>query len=559
MGLLDDLRNQADTQRVSEEEEAGREANREQYYLDKIQPRMLKTYQFFKELVEHLNYIKMGTIVEYPLMPGGAPLPLCQQGYKVVIDSSKALKRIDFSMEGVLEEPVEFEICGKDAVFNHSERIRSYAFRHDYKDRKDAAQYVQSANFTLKGPLPLKVTVEAVIDTSEIRLTVRNFVEPGFTKHVMTVDDFSDEFLDRIGKFVLRKEATLFGNTEELTEEARKQIRDRMIVEQRIREQELREAEEREKAEAQVEKEKSSKEQIKRAVNAKVGKKKEKLKDMFNKLKKQAGFGSATTETTMPPAPAAAKPQTPTRQAPAQPASAAPKQQMPEPPAPVVPASVPISAKPAAVAKPPATKAHVPLAMVEADKQTAVPPVEEPTPQAPEPPVAKKSPPPRVYIAPTPNPFLTPEQLEALPDPEKLNKQIKDSSEDKPDSESAAAPASSANPVLTPEELERDLANIMERNTLENPALKIPEKESDPAPLAETSSSNPFLTVEVPDIDPSATPSQVKIPSAEKSSPASAASEAPISSPILKSTAHNAGAPLSSKSPQVDKKSKDKS
>ena len=523
MGLLDDLRNQADSQRVSEEEEAGREANREQYYLDKIQPRMVKTYQFFKELADHLNYIKMETIVEYPLMPGGAPLPLRQQGYKVIIDSSKALKRIDFSMEGILEEPIEFEIFGKDAVFNHSERIRGYAFRHDYKDRKDATQYVQAAKFTLKGPLPLKVTVEADVDASEIKLTIRNFIEPGFQKHSLTVEEFNDAFLDKLGKFVLRQEPFLFGSTEELTEEAKKQIRDRMIVEQRIHQQELLEAEQRLKAEKVVKKDHSTKEQLKRAVNTRVTQGKESLKDMFSKLKKQAGFDSTSTETSQPPGPVAAKPQTP----PAQPTAAVPEKQIPTSPAAVAPIST---------AKPIAAQPPVPAATAVPVQQTPVPPAPaEPAPPVPEAPAAaeikKTQAPPRVYTAPGPNPFLTGKEPE-IPDSEP--EQINNSAEAKPGSGPAGVSASSPKPVLTPEELERDLANIMERDTPENA-----QEEADPAPREE----------ETPDIDlsaPSPQPSpRLENDLEEKPAPVPTASEAP-----------DIDAPALSIPPQIDKSPK---
>ena len=121
MGLLDDLRNQAEGKKAAEEEAAARKAEREQYYQEKILPRMIKTYQFFNEFVEHLNFIKLETIVHYPLLPDGRLQPMRQEGYNVVIDSSKALKRIDFSMEGVLDTPLQFEIFGKDAVQKHAE------------------------------------------------------------------------------------------------------------------------------------------------------------------------------------------------------------------------------------------------------------------------------------------------------------------------------------------------------------------------------------------------------------------------------------------------------
>lgn len=365
MSLLDDLRNQADSQRASEEEKAARRAEREQFYQEKMLPRMIKAYQFFKEFADHLNYIKMETIVNYPLLPGGVPQPLRQEGYKVQIDSSKAIKKIDFTMEGVLEEPVEFEIEGKDPVFNHRERIKSYSFRHDYKERRDADQYIQSAQFILQGPLPLKIMVEADVDTSEFKLTVRNFSGPGFSKYNLKFDEFDDDFLDKIGKFVLRKEEVLVGRKEELSEEARKKLRDRMIVEARIRQQELLEAEQRRKAEEEAQREKSAKEQLKRAVNTTVSQGKESLKDMFTKLKKQAGFDSTPGQNSIP-APATPK-------APVPPAAPKPTAQQ----APVPPAAPKLTAQqaPVASATPAQTTQKVPVVPPVATKPAKQPEV----------------------------------------------------------------------------------------------------------------------------------------------------------------------------------------
>jgi hypothetical protein len=373
MGLLDDLKNQADSKRASEQDEAARKAEREQFYREKILPRMIKAYQFFNELIEHLNYVNLETIVNYPLLADGKLQPLRQEGYKVVIDSSKALKRIDVSMEGVLDNPIEFEIFGMDAVMKHADRIERYSFRHDRKDKKDpASMETVSARFILQGPLPLKVTIEADVDESKLIVTVRNFNEPGFTKYTLSVEQFSDEFLDQLGKFVLRKEDRLFGKSEELSEAAKKQLRDRMIVEARLREQELLEAEERRKAEEEAERQKSAKEQFKRVVNTtvaqskenlktRVSQGKESLKGMFTKLKKQAGLDSTA------PSPSE------------QPATASPQVQAPVPPV----TAKPQAAKPAAAAA--ATTAKTPGAVTATatipGQQVPVPPVQAATQQ----------------------------------------------------------------------------------------------------------------------------------------------------------------------------------
>ena len=289
MGLLDDLRNQADSKREVEEADALRQAGLEAYYVESMQPRMVKAYQFFTEFVNHLNYIKQETFADYPLLPKGEPLRLQQQDYTVVIDSSKALKKINFSMLCVLDTPREFELFGKEVVLSHAERIERYSFKHERKNRKNANMGLESAKFILEGPLPLSVQVFADVASSKIKLDLRNFNEPGFTKYTLTAEQFDDAFLDRLGTFILRQENVLFGG-EEISEDAKKVLRDKIIVEKRIREEEMREAEERIKAEEEALKQRPAKEPFKRAVNTKMAKNKDKLKEMFNKLKEQAGF-----------------------------------------------------------------------------------------------------------------------------------------------------------------------------------------------------------------------------------------------------------------------------
>ena len=298
MGLLDDLRNQADNQRANEQAEAERKAAAEVFYREKIEPLMVKTYQYFKELIEHINYIKLETYAEYPLLPNGKTLRLRQQDYKVLIDSSKALKQIDFTLECALDSdvPVQFDVFGRDPVMMQVERIERYSAKYERKNRKGPDGELESARFIIEGPIPMKLQVRADVDASEIKLMVRNFIEPGFHNYSLKVEQFDDAFLDRLGKYILRQEQTLFDRKEEIPEDVRKKLRDRLIVEQRLREQEMREAEQRRLAEEAAELEKTAKQQIKRAINNTVNENKEKLRGMFNKLKQQAGLGGQSEQ-----------------------------------------------------------------------------------------------------------------------------------------------------------------------------------------------------------------------------------------------------------------------
>jgi hypothetical protein len=508
MGLLDDLRNQAEGKKAADEEAAARKAEREQYYQEKTLPRMIKAYQFFNEFVEHLNYIKLETIAYYPLLPNGGPQPLRQEGYNVVIDSSKALKRIDFSMEGVLDTPLQFEIFGKDAVQKHADRIERYGFRHERKDRKDpASMELIGAKFILQGPLPLKVTIEADVDAKRINMTIRNFKEPGFTKYNLTVEQFSDEFLDQLGKFVLRQEDRLFGKNEELSEEAKKKLRDRMIVEARIRELEMIEAEARRKAEEAAEKERTAKEQIKRVVNTQkeqlkrvmntqVAKGKESLKGIFDKLKKQAQAPQQTPPASIAPTKSAQTHQQVTAKTVMSPqinTSATVTPPVPEPTA----EQVRVSAAPAKsqiplpiTAEAPTQSTSVSPASINTASQPAVvantKPADPPLPEAVRTAPVRKAQPPKVYNASPNNPFLKPEP--PVEPPVGTVEQEAKTPTEKPEVDATPVADSSSRLELTPESLEEDLARIIEREK-QNTPQQTPDSKTTTNPFLQTSST----------------------------------------------------------------------
>ena len=63
MGILDDLKSQAEAQKASEEQEKHRQANLLKYYEKNLHPKMMQLYSFLNEFIEHLNYINNVTKV----------------------------------------------------------------------------------------------------------------------------------------------------------------------------------------------------------------------------------------------------------------------------------------------------------------------------------------------------------------------------------------------------------------------------------------------------------------------------------------------------------------
>lgn len=294
MGVLDDLRTQAQGQREKEEAEAAEAARREQFYRDEIQPRMTMAYQYFMELVKHLNYIRHETPVDYPLLPDGKPVTLHQGEYKVVIDSSKAAKRIDLNFWAKLDKTIEFEIHGREAVQRHADRLNRYHIKHEIREYKDTNLDLIGAKFKIEGPLPLNVVINADVSKSVIVLIIRNFSDPGISRYSVHPNEFNDVFLDLLGQFMLRKVDKLF--TLEMDDSARDAIRRMLQEEQALRDKEMREAEERWQAEQAEGLTNSKKEQIKNTVLKTVDENKERLKGLLNKLKSQTSADSGSNQ-----------------------------------------------------------------------------------------------------------------------------------------------------------------------------------------------------------------------------------------------------------------------
>jgi hypothetical protein len=287
MGLLDDLKNQAEGLRQQEENEAAEQARRDKVYMEEIRPRLVKAYQYFHELVKYLNYVKPEILVDYPLYVKGNSIRLRQGDYAVVSDSSEELKRIDIILQCSFDRPAEFEIAGKDLVLSQSDRLDRYGINHKRRDRKDASLELEGARFSVEDPLPVRIVIEGDLAQSVIRLQLRNFTDPGSNHYSLKPADFDESFLDRLGKFLLRKEVMLF-DSHEMSEEALQDLRHRLQEEKAQRDRELREMEEALRAEQEAQQASNKTEVIKQAVLKTVDEKKAQLKDLFNKLKAQA-------------------------------------------------------------------------------------------------------------------------------------------------------------------------------------------------------------------------------------------------------------------------------
>jgi hypothetical protein len=254
MGLLDDLKKQADAKKATEQQAALSQQEREQYYQDVLHPGMLNIYNYLNEMISHLNYLEQPTTAQYPLLPGKEKLDLNQGYYKIVIDSTQTTKNITLSFECQFPNLLEVNVEGKDRIEDYTDTLNNYKVRYERRDKKDEDFKLVEACFKVEGPVFASVTFAGDVEQSRINLFLRNVEKPGLVKHVLKSDHLHDEFLDRLAKYLIRESDDFLKL--DIDESAKQQIRKNLQAANQQREQELIEAEKRLQEEQEAEKNK---------------------------------------------------------------------------------------------------------------------------------------------------------------------------------------------------------------------------------------------------------------------------------------------------------------
>lgn len=259
MGILDDLKSQSEVKKADENKEVRSQEDLEKHYQANIHPKMLQMYTFFKELAEHLNYIKIETKATYPVTPGGIMQDFLQGDYKVTIDSINEVKNLKMSFSCSLEEPLIFELENVERIERYTDVLQNYHVEHERSDTKGPNYELISAKFKVTGPIPVNIALQGDVGTSSIHLVLNNFELPGISKRTFKEQDITEEFIDDFGKFILRQNPEFLKL--DITDEDKEKIRESVQANIRQRQEELEEAErliqlEEEKA-AEAEKKKS--------------------------------------------------------------------------------------------------------------------------------------------------------------------------------------------------------------------------------------------------------------------------------------------------------------
>ena len=254
MGLLDDLKNQAEDLRAKEQQGEDQSGGKPQNYKKEIHPVMMDIYRFLKELTDNLNIVKPQTLILYPILPGGEKQPFQQRNYTLSVDDTQLIKNIKLMFMALLDKPITIRVKDEANIRKQTELLERFKVLHKRKDFNDKNYKLTHSDFIIQGPIKISVQFIGDPETSSIQIVFNNFEHPGEVKRKLDVTKINQDFLDKFGRYILREDDKLFAL--DISEKDKQAIREMVAKEKAKREQEIAEMER--LAEDEVEKQKSS-------------------------------------------------------------------------------------------------------------------------------------------------------------------------------------------------------------------------------------------------------------------------------------------------------------
>jgi hypothetical protein len=233
MGILEDLKKQAEETRKARQAEADRQMRLEQIYVSELRPRMLDIYRYLSELVEHIETIGIVVKAGYDFPTLGRVEPLEQKNYRFHIDNSDNPKRITLYFHCQTRReflvPVDVQQADEARKFLEIQRIRCVDW-----PMRDPNGSIRQMLFQFVPKITVMLEFIADTDKSAIAIRAINFEELGVHDYSIKYENIDSAWLDQLGNYLLRKRDKLILIEEkphDISEEEQQQLRDRINME----------------------------------------------------------------------------------------------------------------------------------------------------------------------------------------------------------------------------------------------------------------------------------------------------------------------------------------
>lgn len=244
MGLLDELRKEADSRKSATEKEQERIAQLNRIYKEQISPRLLEVHRYFHELATQLELLDPDVWHKYTFPGCPEPVSLRQRHYSVRGDTdhvTKDTREAKLMFECSREEPLTFTLEQPAEIAKAEAFFQEHSIVYSCHKLKGDRHEVVAAQFEVTPRFGAAAQFNADVENACIQLYLVN-VE-GFTTRRIALrpEQLTETLLDDLGNYLLRRTADFMRL--EISEDARRKIQEQLAAARRQEEEALARAE----------------------------------------------------------------------------------------------------------------------------------------------------------------------------------------------------------------------------------------------------------------------------------------------------------------------------
>ena len=238
MGVLDELKRQAERRKEEEARAAEQKAARLSEARDVVSPAIARIRDYLVELAEQLRVVNPEISVDFRIRDVGTLDGLRQGGYRESHETDKG-QGGSVSFAFVLENPrhYRFDINVPGQVDSWLNDLKRQGLKLDHAQVLEESSVGHRVWVNAAGFVPVRLRFGADLENGSIVLTVQNYDELGEMRHRIRPEQVDEHFLDELGRYILRKPNRFLRF--EVPAEMRDRLRKRIEADQKRKEVEL--------------------------------------------------------------------------------------------------------------------------------------------------------------------------------------------------------------------------------------------------------------------------------------------------------------------------------
>jgi len=204
MGILDDLKKQAEATQARQASATQATQSRTAEVEAALLPKMRALYEYFSEFQNYVQVVKPEVDVSLELLEIGEVTGLGQSDYKLSTDDREKITSFNFRFVRSKKGVTQVKMGDNKAAGAYRDYIRDNRLRAKVRPGNKGGSV-----FIVDMAIPVSISFGMDIDHAKLILRLRNFDTLGVSRHGLSLEQVNDKFLDELAKAILRKPSRL--------------------------------------------------------------------------------------------------------------------------------------------------------------------------------------------------------------------------------------------------------------------------------------------------------------------------------------------------------------